>query len=127
MTMLSHMFIIQVNNIDTSSLAFRNDMYCFLCLINKHCAGLPSVVPISGSLGPASSNEYPFSANIHNRSHHKINSKIVAIISLSAVVLALMCFAIGIIWRYKGFERSHATGHRRGQFTAPPGYLLLFT
>lgn len=76
-----------------------------------HYPGLPSLVPIPGSLGPVSSNEYPFGANIHNRSHHKINSKIVAIFALSAVVLVLMCFAVGIIWRYKGFERSHAAGH----------------
>uniref|UniRef100_A0A0A9D194 non-specific serine/threonine protein kinase n=1 Tax=Arundo donax TaxID=35708 RepID=A0A0A9D194_ARUDO len=76
-----------------------------------HYPGLPSLVPIPGSLGPVSSNEYPFGANVHNRSHDKISSKMVAIIALSAVVLVLMCFAIGIIWRYKGFENSHATGH----------------
>ncbi|XP_062185789.1 receptor-like serine/threonine-protein kinase ALE2 [Phragmites australis] len=75
-----------------------------------HYPGLPSLVPIPGSLGPVSGNEHPFGANIHNRSHHKINSKMVAIIALSAVVLVLMCFAIGIVWRYKGFENSHATG-----------------
>nr|CAB3487587.1 unnamed protein product [Digitaria exilis] len=73
-------------------------------------AGLPSLVPIPGSLGPISSNEDPFSANIHNRSRHKINSKMIAIISLSAVVFVLTCFAIGIIWRFKGLKESHATG-----------------
>ncbi|CAN6235585.1 unnamed protein product [Urochloa humidicola] len=75
-----------------------------------HYPGLPSLVPIPGSLGPVSSNENPFGANIHNRSHHKINSKMVAIIALSAVVFVLMCFAIGIIWRFKGLKNSHATG-----------------
>jgi hypothetical protein len=110
---------------DISSLVFRNDLYHFLYLINKHCAGLPSLVPIPGSLGPASSNEYPLGANIHNRSHLKINSQIVAIISLSAVVLVLMCIAIGIIWRYKGFERSHANGHiSNSSFTRKGGNFL---
>ncbi|PVH35565.1 hypothetical protein PAHAL_7G214700 [Panicum hallii] len=75
-----------------------------------HYPGLPSLVPIPGSLGPVSSNEDPFGANIHNRSHHKINSKVVAIIALSAVVFVLMCFAIGILWRFKGLKNSHATG-----------------
>jgi hypothetical protein len=110
---------------DISSLAFHNDLYHFLYLINTYCAGLPSLVPIPGSLGPASSNEHPFGANIHTRSHHKINSNIVAIISLSAVVLVLMCFAIGIIWRYKGFERSHANGHiSNSSFTRKGGNFL---
>ncbi|KAL6903677.1 hypothetical protein ACP4OV_004490 [Aristida adscensionis] len=80
-------------------------------VIYVHYPGLPSLVPIAGSLGPVSSNEYPFGANIHSTSHRKINSKMIAIIALSAVVLVLVCFAIGIIWRYKGSERSHATGH----------------
>ncbi|CAL5068822.1 unnamed protein product [Urochloa decumbens] len=75
-----------------------------------HYPGLPSLVPIPGSLGPVSSNEDPFGANIHNRSRHRINSKMVAIIALSAVVFVLMCFAIGIIWRFKGLKNSHATG-----------------
>ncbi|CAN6240083.1 unnamed protein product [Urochloa humidicola] len=75
-----------------------------------HYPGLPSLVPIPGSLGPVSSNEDPFGANIHNRSHHKINSKMVAIIALSAVVFVLMCFAIGIIWRFKGLKNSHGSG-----------------
>jgi hypothetical protein len=110
---------------DISSLAFHNDFYHFLYLLNKHCAGLPSLVATPGSLGPASSNEYPFGANIHNRSHHKINSKIVAIIALSAVVLVLMCFAIAIIWRYKGSERSHANGHiSNSSFTTKGGNFL---
>ncbi|KAL5214395.1 hypothetical protein ABZP36_003547 [Zizania latifolia] len=81
-------------------------------VIYVHYPGLPSLVPsVPGSLGPISSNEYPFSANVHNRSHQKINSKIVAIIALSAVVLVLMCFGICIMWRYKGFEKPHGTGH----------------
>ncbi|KAL5215867.1 hypothetical protein ABZP36_007268 [Zizania latifolia] len=81
-------------------------------VIYVHYPGLPSLVPsVPGSLGPVSSSEYPFSANVHNRSHQKINSKIVAIIALSAVVLVLMCFGICIIWRYKGFEKPHGTGH----------------
>ncbi|CAN6228784.1 unnamed protein product [Urochloa humidicola] len=75
-----------------------------------HYPGLPSLVPIPGSSGPVSSNEDPFGANIHNRSHHRINSKMVAIIALSAVVFVLMCFAIGIVWRFKGLKNSHATG-----------------
>ncbi|WVZ86344.1 hypothetical protein U9M48_033142, partial [Paspalum notatum var. saurae] len=75
-----------------------------------HYPGLPSLVPIPGSLGPVSSNEDPFGANIHNRSHHKMNSKMVAIIALSAVVFVLTCFAIGIIWRFKGLKDSRATG-----------------
>ncbi|GJN02383.1 hypothetical protein PR202_ga19728 [Eleusine coracana subsp. coracana] len=93
-----------------------------------HYPGLPSLVPIPGSLGPVSSNEYPFGANIHNRSHHKINSKIVAIIALSAVVLVLVCFAIGTIWRYKGSERSHATGHiSNSSFTRKGGVRSSFS
>jgi len=83
---------------------------CFSLSNNIHIAGLPSLVPIPGSLGPVSSNEDPFGANIHNRSHHKINSKMVAIIALSAVVFVLTCLAIGIIWRFNGLKHSHATG-----------------
>ena len=82
----------------------------FALFNDTYIAGLPSLVPIPGSLGPVSSNEDPFGANIHNRSHHKINSKVIAIISLSAVVFVLMCFAIGIAWRFKGLKKSHATG-----------------
>lgn len=81
-------------------------------VIYVHYPGLPSSVPnVPGSLGPISSNEYPFGANVHSRSHQKINSKIVAIIALSAVVLVFTCFGIGIIWKYKGFEKRHGTGH----------------
>uniref|UniRef100_A0A453CEF2 Protein kinase domain-containing protein n=2 Tax=Aegilops tauschii TaxID=37682 RepID=A0A453CEF2_AEGTS len=73
---------------------------------------LPSSVPnIPGSLGPISSNEYPFGANVHNGSHPKISSKIIAIIALSAVVLVLMCFGICIICKYKGRQKPHGTGH----------------
>lgn len=82
----------------------------FVLFNHTYTAGLPSLVPIPGSLGPVSSNEDPFGANIHNRSHHKINSKMIAIIALSAVVFVLTCFAIGIIWRFKGLKKSHATG-----------------
>ncbi|KAF0892977.1 hypothetical protein E2562_021279 [Oryza meyeriana var. granulata] len=80
-------------------------------VIYVHYPGLPSLVPsVPGSLGPISSSQYPFSANVHNRRHQKINSKSVAIIALSAVVLVLMGFGICIIWKYKGFEKSHGTG-----------------
>uniref|UniRef100_A0A804MDN4 Protein kinase domain-containing protein n=2 Tax=Zea mays TaxID=4577 RepID=A0A804MDN4_MAIZE len=75
-----------------------------------HYPGLASLVPIPGSLGPVSSNEDPFGANIHNRRHHKINSKTVAIIALSAVVFVLTCLAIGITWRFNGLKHSHAMG-----------------
>lgn len=78
---------------------------------HRNFAGLPSLVPsVPGSLGPISSSQYPFSANVHNRRHQKINSKSVAIIALSAVVLVLMSFGICIIWKYKGFEKSRGTG-----------------
>uniref|UniRef100_A0ACD5V6Y3 Uncharacterized protein n=1 Tax=Avena sativa TaxID=4498 RepID=A0ACD5V6Y3_AVESA len=77
-----------------------------------HYPGLPSLLPTApGSLGPIGSNEYPFGANVNKRSHHRINSKIVAIIALSAVVLVLTCFGIGIIWKYKGCQKPHGTGH----------------
>uniref|UniRef100_A0A0E0PBE7 Protein kinase domain-containing protein n=1 Tax=Oryza rufipogon TaxID=4529 RepID=A0A0E0PBE7_ORYRU len=80
-------------------------------VIYVHYPGLPSLVPsVPGSLGPISSSQYPFSANVHNRRHQKINSKSVAIIALSAVVLVLMSFGICIIWKYKGFEKSRGTG-----------------
>ncbi|XP_047066708.1 receptor-like serine/threonine-protein kinase ALE2 [Lolium rigidum] len=77
-----------------------------------HYPGLPSLLPTAPrSLGPVGSNEYPLGANIHNRSHQRINSKIVAIIALSAVVLVLTCFGIGIIWKYKGCQKPHGSGH----------------
>ncbi|VAH34106.1 unnamed protein product [Triticum turgidum subsp. durum] len=77
-----------------------------------HYPGLPSSVPnIPGSLGPISSNEYPFGANVHNGSHPKISSKIVAIIALSAVVFVLTCFGICIICKYKGRQKPHGIGH----------------
>lgn len=83
----------------------------FFSLSNHtHITGLASLVPIPGSLGPVSSNEDPFGANIHNRRHHKINSKTVAIIALSAVVFVLTCLAIGITWRFNGLKHSHAMG-----------------
>ncbi|CAM0903864.1 unnamed protein product [Alopecurus aequalis] len=81
-------------------------------VIYVHYPGLPSSLPsVPGSLGPIGSNEYPFGANVNKKSHEKINSKIVAIIALSAVVLVLTCVGIGIIWKYKGCQKPHGADH----------------
>lgn len=98
-------------------------------VIYVHYPGLPSSVPnVPGSLGPVSSNENPLGANVHNKSHQKINSKIVAIIALSAVVLVLTCFGIGIICKYKGCEKAHGTGHAsNSSFTRKTGMRSSFS
>jgi hypothetical protein len=52
----------------------------------------------------------------------------VAIIALSAVVFVFMCFAVGIIWRYKGLKNSHATGPiSSSSITRKGGTVIFYT
>ncbi|XP_019709055.2 receptor-like serine/threonine-protein kinase ALE2 isoform X2 [Elaeis guineensis] len=82
-------------------------------VIYVHYPGLPSSPPpmSEGFLGPSGSGsqQYPFTADVHSGKMQKMNTKTIALISLSSFILVFICFGLFcIIWKWKKLVRPPA-------------------
>ncbi|XP_008783735.2 receptor-like serine/threonine-protein kinase ALE2 isoform X2 [Phoenix dactylifera] len=82
-------------------------------VIYVHYPGLPSSPPSmsEGFVGPSGfgSQQYPFTADVHPGKMQKMNTKTIALISLSSFILVFICFGlVCIIWKWKKLVRPPA-------------------